>query len=354
MKKNITTFLIVICFLAQSVFLYSWTEYDKVLAVVNNRPIMESEVNLRYNRIAQSKTIPPSKVAYEKSRILDNLIENEIIFETANKESIEISNKKIINQLHGFLSNFFESKGYKDIPATVEKVSRNLEKFMENRFESKVKIEPELQSFIEYIEKKEKVDFFTFFDELRVKIAKEQIMSVTVGTTPPSQEEVKKWYNANKSKLGYEVHVKHILIIPEGKSLASEKAANQKAEEIRKKILAGESFESMAAKYSQDKASAVNGGDLGWQILGQFDPYFANNVFRMNKSGQISSVFKSGFGYHIVKFIDKRPVTFEKVERIIMYKLYTEKMEQQFSKWVEQRKKESFIKIYMNDYVKAM
>jgi parvulin-like peptidyl-prolyl isomerase len=74
----------------------------------------------------------------------------------------------------------------------------------------------------------------------------------------------------------------------------------------------------------------------------------------MNKSGQISSVFKSGFGYHIVKFIDKRPVTFEKVERIIMYKLYTEKMEQQFSKWVEQRKKESFIKIYMNDYVKAM
>ena len=78
------------------------------------------------------------------------------------------------------------------------------------------------------------------------------------------------------------------------------------------------SFESLAAKYSQDASSAKNGGDLGWQMLAQLDPYFAGYVYRMNKGGQISGVFKSGFGYHIVKYIEKRPVTYDKVEKMII------------------------------------
>ncbi|HOP28885.1 MAG TPA: peptidylprolyl isomerase [Spirochaetota bacterium] len=333
---------------------FSWDSYDSVAAVVNNRPIMQSEVTLRFERLRGTKKISSGRYSAEKSRILDRLIENEIVFETAQKESIEISNKRVINQLEGFMTNFFSSKGSKkEISATVERVSLNLEKYLENRFEPKVKIDPDLQKFIDHIEKKERTDFFTFFDDLRVKIAKEQIMSVAVGANPPSTQEARKWYNANKSKLGYEVHVKHILIIPDGRSLSEEKKANKKIEGIRKRIMAGESFEALAAQYSQDPGSASNGGDLGWQILAQLDPYFAGNVFRMSKRGQISQVFKSGFGYHIAKYIDRRAVTFDRVEKMITYKLYTENMESQFKKWVEQRKKESAIKIYMEDYVKV-
>ncbi len=334
--------------------LFAWSGYDSVYAVVNNRPIMESEVGIRFERLKTAKNIPSGKTAAEKSRILDRLIENEIVFETAQKESIEISNKRVINQLDGFMTNFFSSKGSKkEISATVERVSLNLEKYLENRFEPKVKIDPDLMKFIDHIERKERTDFFTFFDDLRVKIAKEQIMSVAVGATPPSAEEARKWYNANKSKLGYEVHVKHILVIPDGHSLSAEKKANEKIEGIRKRIMAGESFEALASQYSQDPGSASNGGDLGWQILAQLDPYFAGNVFRMSKQGQISQVFKSGFGYHIAKYIDKRAVTFDRVERMITYKLYNENMEAQFDKWVQQRKKESAIKIFMEDYVKV-
>jgi putative peptidyl-prolyl cis-trans isomerase len=334
--------------------LYSWSGYDSVYAVVNNRPIMESEVRLRFERLKSARNISSGKTASEMSRILDRLIENEIVFETAQKESIEISNKRVINQLDGFMTNFFSSKGSKkEISATVERVSLNLEKYLENRFEPKVKIDPDLQRFIDHVERKERTDFFTFFDDLRVKIAKEQIMSVSVGANPPSTEEARKWYNANKSKLGYEVHVKHILIIPEGNSLSAEKKANEKINGIRKRIMAGESFEALASQYSQDPGSASSGGDLGWQILAQLDPYFAGNVFRMSKTGQISNVFKSGFGYHIVKYLERRAVTFDRVERMITYKLYNENMETQFQKWVEQRKKESAIKIYMEDYVKV-
>lgn len=335
---------------------YTWDSYEKVLAIVNNRAIMESEINQKLNRLKTIKSIPDSKINYEKSRLIDQMIESEIIFETAQNESILLSNKMVINQMQGSISKFFSNKtdNEKELNETVERVSKNMEKFMDNKFDLDFKMDPDLKKFIDYVEKKEKIDFFSLFDEIKVKIAKEQIMSIAIGASPPSEDEAKKWYNANKTKLGFEVHVKHILIIPKGGSLTDEKEANKKAEQIRRDILSNpSSFESMAAQYSEDRGSAKNGGDIGWQMLAQLDPYFAGNVYRMNKEGQISSVFKSGFGYHIVKFLGRRPLTYDKVERMIMYKLYTENSQAQFRKWVNQRKNEASIKIYMEGYVKG-
>ena len=88
-------------------------------------------------------------------------------------------------------------------------------------------------------------------------------------------------------------------------------------------------------------------------MLGQFDPYFAGNVYKMNKKGQISPVFKSGFGYHIVKYLEKRAVTYEKVEKMIMYKLYMENSQVQYKKWIKRKKEEASIKIYMEGYIKG-
>jgi putative peptidyl-prolyl cis-trans isomerase len=342
--------------LLQPVSSFSWDSYEKVLAVVNARAIMESDVDQKLERLKSLKKIPPSKVNYEKSRILDQMIEAEIIFETAENESILLSDPRVIKQLEGAISKFFSSRvsSQKELTDTVERVSKNMEKFMENRFEEKFKMDPDLKKFIDYIEKKERMDFFSFFEELKVKIAREQIMSAAIGVTPPSPEEAKKWYYANKAKLGYEVHVKHILIIPKSGSLTDEKSANQKAEQVRKEIMSNPgSFESLAAKYSQDPGSAKNGGDLGWQMLAQLDPYFAGNVMKLNKRGQISGVFKSGFGYHIVKYLERKAVTYDKVEKMIMYKLYSENAQIQFEKWVKQQKEKASIKIYMEGYIKG-
>jgi parvulin-like peptidyl-prolyl isomerase len=87
-------------------------------------------------------------------------------------------------------------------------------------------------------------------------------------------------------------------------------------------------------------------------MIAQFDPYFANNVARLSRKGEISSVFKSGFGYHIVKYIGRRDVTYDKVERMIMYILYTEKGQEQFKKWIQQKREESSVIIHM-EYVKG-
>lgn len=354
MKLKINILLSIL--LLSPLSLFAWDSYEKVLAVVNSRAIMESDLNQKFERLKSVKSIPPAKINYEKSRILDQMIDAELIFETAQKESILLSDKKVINQLQGTVGRFFSSRitNEKELNDTVERVSKNMEKFMENKFDADKKMDPDLKRFIDFIEKKEKIDFFSFFDEIKEKIAREQIMSAAIGITPPSPEEAKKWYNANKSKLGYEVHVKHILIIPKGGSLSDEKNANTMAEDIRKQVMSNPgSFESLAAKYSQDPVSAKNGGDLGWQMLAQLDPYFAGNVYRLNKSGQISGVFKSNFGYHIVKYIERKSVTYEKVEKMIMYKLYSESAQMQFVKWIKQKKEESSIKIYMEGYIKG-
>lgn len=354
MKFKLNIMLLIIALLPLSS--YAWQSYEKVLAVVNSRAIMESDVEQKLERLKSLKKIPDSKINYEKSRILDQMIEAEIIFETAQNESILLSDKRVVNQLEGAISKFFSSRvaDKKDLAETVKKVSLSMEKFMENKFEANYKVDPDLQKFIDFIEKKEKIDFFSFFDEIKVSIAREQIMSVAIGANPPSAEEARKWYNANKSKLGFEVLSKHILIIPKSGSLADEKAANTKAEEIRKQVMANPaSFEALAAKYSQDPGSAKNGGDLGWQMLAQLDPYYAGNVYKMTKSGQISGVFKSGFGYHIVKYINRRAVSYDSVEKMIMYKLYTENSHEQFKKWVKQKREEASIKIYMEGYIKG-
>ena len=79
---------------------------------------------------------------------------------------------------------------------------------------------------IELIESQQKIDFDTYIDELRTQLKKEQIVSISMGVTPPSRQEVEAWYRKNKTKLGYEVHVKHILIRPKSRNLADERAAN--------------------------------------------------------------------------------------------------------------------------------
>jgi len=333
----------------------AWVPYEKVIAVVNNRAIMESDVNQRLERLRATKKIPASRINYEKSRILDQMIEDELIFETAEEESIVVSDKKVIQQLEDGLARFFSARISKeaDLNKTIEKVSKEMERYMEKRFESNFKIDPDLKMFIDYVEKSEKMDFASFFNEIRVKITREQIISLTIGMSPPSAEDAKKWFNANKSKLGFEVYVKHILIIPKGSSLSDEREANTKAEDIRQQVMANPaSFESLAVKYSQDPGSARKGGDLGWQMIAQFDPYFAGNVARLSRKGEISPVFKSRFGYHIVKYMGKRDISYDKVERMIMYMLYTEKSQEQFKKWLQQRREEASIIIHM-PYVKA-
>jgi putative peptidyl-prolyl cis-trans isomerase len=254
------------------------------------------------------------------------------------------------------MKDFFSTKiaDKKELEDTVNQISSRIEKKIdEEPIRKNEKLDILTAQFIEYIEDQKKISFGEFFEDIRTQMKREQVMSIAIGVTPPSKDETKRWYINNSDKLGAELHLKHILIRPRDNSLTEQKNTNKKIADLRARIMAGESFEKLAAQFSQDPLSAQKGGDLGWVLLHELDPYFANYANQLYTKGQISNVVSSSFGYHLIKLIDRKPVTYEKVEKLIMFKLYNESMLEQFNKWVNKRKNESDIKIYMPKYIKG-
>jgi foldase protein PrsA len=72
------------------------------------------------------------------------------------------------------------------------------------------------------------------------------------------------------------------------------------AQDIETKLKNGAKFEDLAKQYSQDTASAANGGDLGWFGTGAMDADFEKAAFAL-KVNQISSPVQTQYGYHIIK-----------------------------------------------------
>ena len=106
-----------------------------------------------------------------------------------------------------------------------------------------------------------------------------------------------------KKRTVNQTKVRHILLRP-GEQL-SNKQAQAQLKEIRGRLEKGESFEDLAQAYSDDTASALKGGDLGWVSPGQAAPEFERQMKRLKKT-QISQPFKSPFGWHIAQVLDRR------------------------------------------------
>lgn len=334
---------------------YAWEPYDRVLATVNSGAVIASDVELKFDALKKTKAIAPNRVNYEKSRILDQFIEDELVLQNAEESAIIVTDKKVMSRLSGMLESYLASrlKTGEKLDALVENYSKQLIAKVESdrKFTSPPKLDDRIKSFVEQVERSQNQSFVNFFDDVKGQILRQDFLSISLGVSPPSEDEIKRWFNANKYKLGEEMWIKHILIIPKGNTFAAEREANNILTDIRNRAFAGESFESLAAKYSQDPGSAGNGGDLGWIMPAELDPYFAGNVFSGYKYGGITPVFKSGFGYHIAKYYGRRPLTLDKVYPMISQKLYYEKISEQFQKWVAKKKQESEIKIYMENYV---
>lgn len=103
-----------------------------------------------------------------------------------------------------------------------------------------------------------------------------------------------------------EIRASHILINVDENALPADtlKAYNQ-ALDVRKKALAGESFETLAVKYSQDPSVKDNKGDLGYFSAFRMVYAFETAAFK-TKKGEISMPVRTRFGYHLIKVTDTR------------------------------------------------
>ena len=111
-----------------------------------------------------------------------------------------------------------------------------------------------------------------------------------------------------------EVTVAHIMVAKDQKdSLLNPET---RIKEIYKKLQQGENFESLAKQFSDDKSSSSKGGMLSPFTGGQLGSQeFEAMAFSLDKKNQISEPFKTDFGWHIIKLIDKKGVQpFEEVK----------------------------------------
>jgi peptidyl-prolyl cis-trans isomerase SurA len=112
-----------------------------------------------------------------------------------------------------------------------------------------------------------------------------------------------------------------LLSIPPEASPETIKAIGHKADSIYEKLAAGEDFAEMAKKYSEDKLTYLNGGELSPFGTGKFEPAFAEKVFELKKDGDISRPFSTSHGFHIVKRIQQIPTPADRSDETYIYSL---------------------------------
>ena len=274
-------------------------------ATVNGIAITQGDFDKEMERVRSQFARsggPPSESRLEsiKKRVLETLINRELLYQESQSKGIKIGDKEVNEQFDIIKKRFPDENAYKT--ALIEMGIT----------------ETELKS------------------QIREGLASQQFIdNYLVQEVKVSEAEVKEFYknNPNMFKQPEQIKASHILIKVDNQADKSAKdQANKKIKEIQKKLEAGEDFASLAVKFSEGPSNA-NGGDLGYFSRGQLVKPFEDAAFKL-KPGEVSDIVETRFGYHLIKVVDKKP------ESVVGY----EKVKEKIAQYIEQEKKEEVVK----------
>jgi peptidyl-prolyl cis-trans isomerase SurA len=106
---------------------------------------------------------------------------------------------------------------------------------------------------------------------------------------------------------------------PGGDAASNTRIAEQKADSVYLKLIAGADFTEMAKLYSDDKLTYMSGGNMPEFTVGKYEQPFETAVFNLTKDGEIGKPFPTQYGFHIVKRISVQPVQTTKTDAAYMY-----------------------------------
>ncbi len=259
---------------------------DKVVAIVGGNEILYSDVENQYMQyLMQGYTANGDGIRCE---IFEQILFAKLLLNQAQLDSVDVSQEQVEGELDRRLRYFISQIG------SQEKLEQYYNK-------SILEIKSDLRSVIH--------------DQMMSEQVKNNITK-DVTITP---SEVRKYFNSLPKDsiplISSEYQYSQIIIVP--KVSAEEKDyARKKLEGIRKRIVDGESFESMARIYSEDPGSAMKGGELGDFSRGVMYPEFEAAAFAL-RPNQISDIVETEAGFHILKLI-KRKGDFINVRHILI------------------------------------
>lgn len=137
---------------------------------------------------------------------------------------------------------------------------------------------------------------------------------------------------------------RHILI--KTSEIMTNEQAKAKLSEIRTDLLNGGDFAAQTKKYSDDIASKLSGGDLGWANPGQFVPAFEKTMNELTVN-EISEPFLSKFGWHILQVLERREedLTEDVIRNRARNLLINRRFEDEVQVWLQEMKDDAFIEI---------
>ena len=118
--------------------------------------------------------------------------------------------------------------------------------------------------------------------------------------------------NDKRKNLG-EVKARHLLIRTGSNAAQSPEEAEKLIREIHAKIKAGESFEEMAKKHSEDFSSKYSGGNMNavsvTQYVGDIERQkWAEKAFALQNTGDLTEPFQTNYGWHLLQLVEKKPL----------------------------------------------
>ncbi len=235
-----------------------------------------------------------------KRRFLQDLIQKKILVHEANSEGIKVSDEELEQELRNYKSRYTE----KDFQAILEK---------------------------------RKIDYSTWREIKKANWVISRLLKEKVfASIEISDEKTKSYYQDHLKDFRQPEMVRIRQILTDTK---------EKAQEILKKLNAGENFAKLAHDYSLSPDRA-NGGDLGYIRRGSFPKEF--EISFDLEEGELSPVVSSLYGFHIFKVLDKKPemqMTYEEAKPQIEELLRSREEEELFKKYYQELQKKYPVEI---------
>ena len=246
---------------------------DRIVAVVNDQVILQSELNEALSSVQQqyagnSAQLPPMNVLQQQ--VLNRLILMHLQKQRAKEQGIRVSDAEVDQAVEGVAQ---QNKMTTDqLRAEVERTGASYASFRQQ-----------------------------LGDQLMVQRLHQSVVQDSVSVT---DSEINNLLASPTYKAG-EVHLAHIQItIPSGADAAAIQAAQSKAEQAIAAIKGGMDFNAAAIRFS-DAPDALEGGDLGWRRLDEIPASFTDTVSAMKK-GEVSPALRGPTGFSILKLVDQR------------------------------------------------
>lgn len=263
---------------------------DRIVAIVGTRPILASEVEEELIQAqAQGQQLPPDSAGrmIVRRQILERIIELEILVQQAQRDtSIKVTDQEVLDQVE---------QTYQNVRKQFRSENEFRDQIRQARFGS-------VEEWRRWLADQQRRELYA------QRLIESQRQQGKLRPIPPTEAQMREFWEQNRAsqpKRPETVSFRQIVV----KAVADSNArriASQRAESLMVELRRGADFASAAKRFSDDSASAAQGGELGWFRRGVMVKEFEDMAFRL-RPGEISPVVETAFGFHIIKVERTQP-----------------------------------------------